>query len=132
MMKKQFAVKHMLGAVCGCLLVAGMVTGCGNQTTAKPAEAGTGSSLYEQGMELVGLLDEMVGNDTYGNIFTTSGEIADVLDQLDQGDYTEPNVVYEVKFSEESKKEMLQSLAAEADLSQMSERLQKTLEDKLA
>lgn len=131
-MKKQFAVKHMLGAVCGCLLVAGMVTGCGNQTTAKPEETNTRSSLYEQGMELVGLLDEMVGNDTYGNIFTTSGEIADVLDQLNQGDYTEPNVVYEVKFSEESKKEMLQSLAAETDLSQMSERLQKTLEDKLA
>lgn len=131
-MRKQFTGKHKIGALCGCALMLGLITGCGNQVTADQGQKNAGNSLYAQGMELAALMDEMVGSDTYGKIFSTSGEIAEILDQLSEGDYTEPRVVYEVKFSEESKKEMIQSLAPEADLSEMSETLQKALEDKLA
>lgn len=131
-MKKRFAAKYMIGAACGFVFMAGILTGCGNQAAAGKEQASADRSLYAQGMDLVALMDEMVGNDTYGNIFTTSGEIAEILDQLNEGDYTEPSVVYEVKFSKESKTSMLQSLAEEADLSSMSESLQKALEDKLA
>ena len=53
-------------------------------------------SLYEQGLEVVALMDEMVDSQSYVQMFTGNMQISEVIQSNTSGDYSEPLVVYEV------------------------------------
>lgn len=53
-------------------------------------------SLYEQGLEVVALLDEMTDSQSYVQMFTGNTQISEVIQSNTNGDYSEPLVVYEV------------------------------------
>lgn len=59
-------------------------------------------SLYAHGMDVVHLMAEMVGAEDYVNLFTANTEIREIVDQLAEGDYTEPEAVYVLTVPEES------------------------------
>lgn len=51
-------------------------------------------SLYNHGMDVIHLMAEMIGSDDYVNLFTENTEIREIVDQLAEGDYAEPEAVY--------------------------------------
>ena len=53
-------------------------------------------SIYEQGLEVVALMDEMVDSQSYVQMFTGNMQISEVIQSNTSGDYSEPLVVYEV------------------------------------
>lgn len=69
--------------------------GCG-------ADAGAEKSLYDQGLEVVSLLDEMAENEMYISSFSSYEEIQTMLGELGNADYTEPDAVYAITISEEN------------------------------
>lgn len=87
-------------------------------------------SLYEHGLDLVALLDEMAGNDAYTEMFSVNEEINAVLDEIAKGDYTEPTAVYQAMISADGTMEMMESLGME-NTGDMSDALKKSLEQKL-
>ncbi len=54
------------------------------------------ASLYEQGLKVVALMEEMAGNQSYVQIFTGNTQISEVIQKNTNGDYSEPLMVYEV------------------------------------
>lgn len=53
-------------------------------------------SIYEQGLEVVALMDEMADSQCYVQMFTGNMQISEVIQSNTSGDYSEPLVVYEV------------------------------------
>ncbi len=53
-------------------------------------------SLYDHGMDVVALMEEMVQSDYYIDIMAGSTEIKAMVDNIAQGDYTSPKAVYSV------------------------------------
>ena len=53
-------------------------------------------SIYEQGLEVVALMDEMADSQSYVQMFTGNMQISEVIQSNTSGDYSEPLVVYEV------------------------------------
>lgn len=56
-----------------------------------------GKSLYEHGMDVIMLMDEMVSNSSYGRLMSGSGEIEQIRQTLAAGDYAAPQAVYEIE-----------------------------------
>lgn len=86
--------KKMLCRIMGITLALVMIAG-----SACLAET---RSLYDHGMDVVRLMAEMVGSEDYVNLFTANTEIREVVDQLSEGDYSEPQAVYVLTAPEES------------------------------
>ena len=59
-------------------------------------------SLYEQGLEVVALMDEMADSQSYVQMFTGNTQISEVIQSNTNGDYSEPLVVYEVVLHNEN------------------------------
>ncbi len=96
------------------------LSGCGNAAAdggeeVKKAE----KSLYDHGLDLVDLMEEMVESDTYRQIYTASGEIETVLKRAAEGEYDEPKAVYKITLPEE----MIYELAEIQGMGDMSEEL---------
>lgn len=53
-------------------------------------------SLYEQGLKVVALMEEMAGNQSYVQMFTGNTQISEVIKNNTNGDYSKPSMVYEV------------------------------------
>lgn len=53
-------------------------------------------SIYEQGLEVVALMDEMADSQSYVQMFTGNMQISEVIQSNTSGDYSELLVVYEV------------------------------------
>ena len=53
-------------------------------------------SIYEQGLEVVALMDEMADSQSYVQMFTGNNQISEVIQSNTNGDYSEPVKVYEV------------------------------------
>ena len=58
------------------------------------------SSLYDQGLEVVKVMDEMAKSDSYTKYFTGNDEILKIIEGIAVGNYSEPKEVYEVVFPE--------------------------------
>ncbi len=86
-------------------------------------------SLYDQGMAIVGLMEEIVGNEAYGAMMTGSQEIAELAGQLAAGDYTKPSAVYELAFP--PMKDMMARYGETDMLDGLSDDLQQYLNDRL-
>ena len=59
--------------------------------------ANGGKSLYEHGMDVVMLMDEMVSSSSYGSLMSSSEEIEQMRLMLAAGDYAAPQAVYEME-----------------------------------
>ncbi len=58
---------------------------------------GSSRSLYAHGLDVIGLMEEMVKNSSYGEMFgMASGEVETLRVELAAGDYTTPQAVYEI------------------------------------
>lgn len=53
-------------------------------------------SLYEQGLEVVALMDEMADSQSYVQMFTGNTKISELIQSNTKGDYSRPQAVYEV------------------------------------
>lgn len=63
--------------------------------------AGPGNSrksLYEHGMDVIALMEEMVGSSSYGSLMSSAAEIEQIRQTLADGDYAAPQTVYEIEF----------------------------------
>ena len=72
------------------LLLACFLPGCA-------ARSGSSRSLYAHGLDVIGLMEEMVKSSSYGELYgMASGEIEALRDKLAVGDYATPQAVYEI------------------------------------
>lgn len=86
------------------------------------------SSLYDQGLEVVKVMDEMAKSDSYTKYFTGNDEILSIVEGIAAGNYSEPKEVYEVVFPENS----YQLLFGDADAEiAMSEELDNIMRKKM-
>ncbi len=80
-------MKRLIAALCLILL---LFAGCAKEP-----------SLYDRGMEVVALLEELVGSESYVSAFTANDSIASlILGRLAQGDRSAPRAVYALTFPE--------------------------------
>ena len=71
-------------------LLACFLSGCA-------VRGGSSRSLYAHGLDVIGLMEEMVKNSSYGEMFgMASGEVETLRVELAAGDYTTPQAVYEI------------------------------------
>lgn len=87
-------------------VVLGMVlslSACGSNET----HTGT-NSFYVQGLEVVQLMSEMTNTDEYIALYTGSGEIKTVVQQLGSGDYRTPKAVYAISMTDDNLAAMAQ------------------------
>lgn len=125
-MKKVWLVTA--GAFAALLTVIGAVAVLnGAKNSSKAAES---KSLYEHGLDMVALLDEMVGNDSYVDMFSVSDEIGAVIEAIDEGDYSEPAAVYEWVVTEEQRNNLISDIGTE-HVGEMSDALKKNLQQRL-
>ena len=71
------------------------LSACGG-TPAKTQE----KSLYDHGLGLVALLDEMAGSEEYLAIYSASEELNAIVSEAAQGDFTNPRTVYKITAGE--------------------------------
>lgn len=70
------------------LLIA--LSGCAGPENSK-------KSLYEHGMDVIELMEEMVDSSSYGSLMSDATEIEQMRQTLAAGDYTAPQAVYEIE-----------------------------------
>lgn len=107
--------RNFLGMFMAALLV--LLAACGG-----PAEV---KSPYEQGLELVSLLEEMANNEEYITSLAADTNIYSILRQAGQGDFLQPKAVYRITVSAAAVLNL-----AEMDLSGMSASLQENLQSR--
>lgn len=61
---------------------------------------GESKSIYEQGLTLVSLLQEMAGSDSYLQLYSSMLEAQQILSDAANGDYTAPRAVYRIRISD--------------------------------
>lgn len=81
-----YPAKKILSVILILLLT---LTACG---TADAPE----KSLYEQGLEVIVLMDEMIHSEGYVDIYTGSEVIQEIIHTLAKGDYAAPKAVYAI------------------------------------
>lgn len=92
--------------------------GCG-RTQTPPAAV----TLYDRGLEVVGLMAEMAGSEDYMGLLTGSSEITERIQTAAQGDYSVPERVYAVSAG-------AGTFAAGAEMDSFSEGLQTLLKNR--
>lgn len=86
------------------------------------------SSLYEQGLEVVNLMNEMADSQSYVQMFTGNTQIGEVIQSNTNGDYSKPQAVYEVVLQ----KDNYQGLLGNEDTqTAMSDKLERITEKKV-
>ena len=86
--------KRIVAVVISIVLALG-VSGCGGGNSSN-------KTLYEQGLEVISLMEEMASSDTYLKIYSVSSEIQDIMRTAGEGDFSEPKAIYRVATSEET------------------------------
>ena len=85
-------------------------------------------SLYERGLEVVDLMDEMADSQSYVQMFTGNAKISDVIQNNTNGDYSKPQTVYEVVL----RKDNYQGLIGNEDIqTTMSDELERIMKKKV-
>lgn len=92
----------------------------------REAEASS-QSLYEQGLEVVSLMDEMVRSDEYVSTFTDSDDIVEKIQSIRDGEFSTPKAVYAISVSQDR----LMYREEIGDLEGMSEELKGVLYDRI-
>ncbi|MBQ9845205.1 MAG: hypothetical protein IJO54_03895 [Oscillospiraceae bacterium] len=114
--------KRFSAVLASALAVSLMFTACSSSVPA----AGGSKGLYEHGLELVAMAEEMADSESYLEIYTGSPRISEVVSQFGQGDYSAPQKVYRLTPTAD----YLAGYDMAADLSGLSDTLKKTISDK--
>lgn len=73
-----------------------LATSCGKNKEQK-SEKEINNVLYEQGVEVIRLMDMMINSEAYGTMRVGGDTLKQVLESLQTGDYTKPKQVYELE-----------------------------------
>ena len=84
-------------------------------------------SLYAQGMDMVSKMAEMTQSEEYLKLYTDSEQVIEVVKEIAEGDFTEPEAVYSMNIPEES----LATLLELGDVEELSVELKDIAKDKL-
>ena len=90
----------------------------------------SGKSLYEHGMDIIVLMEEMVSNSSYGSLMSSAAEIEQMRQTLATGDYTAPQAVYEIEVP--TLGDMLAYAESDAVTESFSDSLKKLLDNRSA
>ena len=85
-------------------------------------------SLYDHGMELISLLDEMAGSEEYLTLYSASGEINDIVAGAAAGDFSQPKAVYKLTGGADSALDLTDEAAA---FDAMSDTLQELVKSRM-
>ncbi len=83
--------------------------------------------VYEAGLEITYLLDEMASSEEYVSLYTGVTDVADIIKEIGEGDYTKPKAVYEIAISNE----MMDRFSETALLTDLSDELETYVKDRL-
>jgi len=109
-------MKQKIRNIC-ILLVLSMAMLLGACSNKEPSK-----SLYEQGLEIVSLMQEMASNEEYITFLSAGADLKSILLKTAEGDFSQPKAVYQVKVSESAFFEL-----SELDINALSEPLQENL-----
>ena len=85
-------------------------------------------SIYEHGLEVVALMNEMADNQSYVQMFTGNTQISEVIQSNTDGDYSKPKAVYEVVLQKDNFQGLLGNEATQIS---MSDELKKIINKKV-
>lgn len=74
-------------------------------------------SLYEQGLEVVALMDEMADSQSYVQMFTGNTQISELIQSNTNGDYSKPQTVYEVVLQKDNYQGLLENEETQTTMS---------------
>ena len=74
-------------------------------------------SLYEQGLEVVTLMDEMADSQSYVQMFTGNTQISELIQSNTNGDYSKPQAVYEVMLQKDNYQGLLENEETQTTMS---------------
>lgn len=83
----------------------------------------TSKSLYDHGLELVAVVDEMAKNENYKAVYTGSPKISNIIAEFGKGEYSAPQTVYKLT----PKAEYLAQYQSSDELSGMSDRVKEII-----
>lgn len=72
-----------------------LLAGCGQQASA-------GKSLYDHGLEVVAMMEEMASSDTYLTMQTGNSDILALLEEAAGSDFSQPQAVYAIHLPREA------------------------------
>lgn len=72
-----------------------LLCACGNTASSE-------KSLYDQGLDIIALMDEAVRSDGYLDLFTSSDALRTTIQEITEGNYTAPSAVYSIRFPEDA------------------------------
>lgn len=101
------------------LIASLLLCACGKTSTANKA-------LYDHGMDVIALMTELAGNEQYVSVTTGSSDIATIVNEINQGDFSSPKAVYALTFPDTQ----LDNLAEIESMGDFSPELKKMLRDR--
>lgn len=75
-----------------------LLAACGNDNK----EKGEDHSIYEHGLDLISLMEEMAESETYFQLYSVSEELRGIASEVENGNYRRPKKVYQIQVSEEA------------------------------
>lgn len=107
-------MKKTLALILALMLSLALV-GCNNSSNSTEQT----KSLYEHGIELISLMQEMAESDAYFTLYTANDELKEIISAAGNGDYAEPKEVYQIKISED----MISGMAEVEGIDSLSDQL---------
>ena len=105
------------------LLTALVLSACGDGGKQEAPQ----KSLYEQGLSIISLMEEMVKSDAYIEMYSQNQELIEMAAKAGDGDYTEPKAVYKITVS----KNLMQMLAQGGTLTELSPTLREYVDRRM-
>lgn len=84
-------------------------------------------SPYQQGLELIALMEEMANSEAYMQTYSQSLDLQQILEPVRTGDYGQPQAVYRITLSQAG----IQSLSQAVGMDSMSDKLRSYMEERI-
>lgn len=111
------------------ILVA-MLCACGDSSATNSPTSD--KSLNRHGMDVINLMDEMLRSDEYLAMMTSATEFQEIVEEMRNGDYTEPENVYKISVPKDTLGTMMAALGEDTEMFKgMSDTLYDTLNKKV-
>lgn len=103
-------IKRIKAVITG-LFISAVLWGCGLQAhesadTAQPSSESE-KTLYDRGLEIIGLMSEMTRSDDYRNMISGSDEIRNLIRSIGEESFEDPSAAYAVTIEDDSLKEIM-------------------------
>ncbi len=89
------------------------------------------NSLYQKGLDVVALMDEMVKNEDYVKLYTANTAISEIVNSLSEMDYQSPKNVYKLNIAAESILSAMMDMSGGMLSEGMSDELSRAVEQKV-